>query len=139
LRERLRQADPQEPLIRQLITELDDKRFEVRERAARELKGFGPIVEPALRRVLKGQPSEEVRKRLEEVLAALRPPAGQLPAYQLRGLRALQALEHIGTPAAAQALQALAKQFPQTDIGQEAKAAQERITKRVTKQAADGQ
>lgn len=130
LREHLRSLSLSEPWLKQLIADLDDERFEVRERATLALKGMGPMVEPRLRQVLENGPSAEVRRRVEEILENVRFPEGRRPAEQLRWVRAVQALEYIATAEARQVLQTLADQEAKTQLGQEAKASLDRLMRR---------
>ena len=81
-----------------------------------------------MRDTLAGEPSAEVRRRVEELLRKL---DGPMPSSgQLRDLRSVEVLEHIGTPEAKQVLQTLAKGAPEARLTQEAKASLERLTKR---------
>jgi hypothetical protein len=59
--------------IEQLIAELDDKEFKVREKASRELEQFGDWAAPAIRKALKASPppSLERQRRLQQVLTAI--------------------------------------------------------------------
>jgi hypothetical protein len=121
LRERLRPdrgVDPQR--LRQLLADLDSAEFAVREAASRELGRLGGEVQPALRRALDRKPSPEARRRLNDLLAL---PPGTLRADPevLRGLRAVQALEHIGTAAARRLLEDVAKGNAEARLTQEAK------------------
>jgi RNA polymerase sigma factor (sigma-70 family) len=104
--------------VAQLIADLDSDEFEVREKATKELEKLGELAEPALRQGLKGEPSVEVGKRLERLLAPHRVPTGEV----LRVLRAIWVLEQIGTVEARQLLQKLASgaMAPQTRAAQEA-------------------
>jgi hypothetical protein len=78
-----------------------------------------------LRQALERRPSPETRRRLNDLLAL---PAGRLRGPEvLRALRATQALEYVGTPAARQVLAALAQGSPQARVTQEAKATLERL------------
>jgi hypothetical protein len=113
--------------VQRLLTDLDNERFDKREAAMKELAALGKQVEPALRRVLDGKPSLEVRKRVETLLAAS-PTA--LPVATLRALRAIQILEWIGTPEARQVLQNLSTGAPTARSTYDAKAALERLAKR---------
>jgi RNA polymerase sigma factor (sigma-70 family) len=111
---------------RQLIADLDSSEFAVREAASRELERLGGEAQPLLRKALELRPSPEARKRLNDLLAL---PAGRIRGPEvLRGLRAIQALEYLGTPAARQVLAALAAGSPEARLTQEAKATLERLT-----------
>jgi hypothetical protein len=113
--------------VSQLIADLDNSQFAVREAAAQELAMLGEQVEPNFRRVLARKPSAEVRRRLEALLAAPRP----IPTREtLRALRAIGVLEHIGNPDAQQVLKTVATGAPQARLTQEAKAALERLARK---------
>jgi WD40 repeat protein len=71
LKERLRQAAAREAPYARLIAELDDDRFEVRERASRQLEGDAEKAEFALRLALEGRPSAELRRRVDNLLGKL--------------------------------------------------------------------
>jgi len=62
-------ADPRQ--IKQWLADLDNSEFRVRDHAARELSKLGNTAGPALRQALKGDPSPEVRRRLEALLTQL--------------------------------------------------------------------
>jgi hypothetical protein len=96
-----------------------------REQAIRELERLGELAEPALRKALEGQPSLEVRRRVEGLLQKLDGPV-TLPQH-LRSLRAIEVLEHIGTPAAQQVLAQLAKGATAAHLTREAQAAVARL------------
>jgi WD40 repeat protein len=89
------------------IADLGDNDFEVREQATRRLRDLGARAEPALRKALAGQEDLERRGRLEALLAPLDRKTPD-PAV-LRDLRAVQALEQRGTPAAEAFLEELAR------------------------------
>jgi hypothetical protein len=89
--------DPRKRAVAQLIAQLDDDSFAVRERATRLLIERGPGVRPKLRKVLRGKPSLEVRTRIARVLRRLTDPPPT--ATDLRALRAIAALARIDTPA----------------------------------------
>jgi len=74
------------------------------------LAKFALIIPTDLREALKSTASKEVKQRLEKVLESLNPPFTQ--GAKLRGLRAVEALEHIGTADAKTLLQELAKGAP---------------------------
>src|SRR5262249_32110321 len=58
------------PLAR-LIADLEAKQFAVREKATRELEKLGRLARPALEQALAGQPSAEVRQRVDRLLGKL--------------------------------------------------------------------
>jgi hypothetical protein len=111
------------PLLEQL--EADD--FKARQRATEELEKVGEQAVPALKKALAGKPSLEARKRLEGLLERL---TGQTPAPLLRSLRAVEVLEHLGTPEAKQVLLTLAGGALASALTREAKASLERLTRR---------
>jgi WD40 repeat protein len=131
LKKRLRpveEADLQR--VARLVADLDSKRFAVRENAAHELDRLGESAGPALRKVLDGRPAPEVRRRVEQLLKQLSPPVSS--AALLRGLRAIEVLEHIGTAEARQVLKDLTKGMLATRLTEEAKAALDRLASRST-------
>jgi dipeptidyl aminopeptidase/acylaminoacyl peptidase len=108
LQERLRPALPlDETRIDRLIADLDSDRFEARRRATEELEGLGSVTAGRLRKVLSNNPSLELRSRVERLLARVDSQAWS--AEELRILRALQVLEHAGTPEARRLLETMAK------------------------------
>jgi hypothetical protein len=114
--------------IRGLIKDLESDRFPARRRATRELEKLGELAEPFLRKRLAEQPPLEIRRRVEQLLEK---QAGfvTLPE-QLRAIRALEVLEHIGTPDAQAVLQKLAQGAPEGHFTQDAKASLKRLAKR---------
>jgi WD40 repeat protein len=114
--------------MRQLVADLDSDRFAVRERAEADLEALGEQAGPALRQVLQGHPSLELRQRVQRVLAKLEGPV-TVP-QRLRLLRAVEALESIGTSEARQVLAKLAKGAPEARLTQEAKASLQRVARR---------
>ncbi len=121
-----RSADPKH--LARLIADLDSKEFAVREKAGAELRKFEEFAEPALRRTLQGQPSLELRRRVESLLQRLEGPVTS--AETLRGLRAVEVLEHLGSSEARQALERLAEGAPEARLTQAAKDALDRLAKR---------
>ena len=128
LKEKLQPAKGvDEKRLRQWITDLDADAFETREAASRELIRLGERVEDALRRELKNRPTLEVRRRIENVLSKLEPSPPSLETLQV--LRAIEVLEHIGTPEARRCLEAMGKGAADARETREAKAALRRWTK----------
>ncbi|MBY0528318.1 MAG: sigma-70 family RNA polymerase sigma factor [Gemmataceae bacterium] len=115
--------------IEQLIGELADKQFAVRQKAAEELEKMGELAELALKKTLEGQPGLEVGQRIEKLLEKLVTAKAPHPD-RLRVLRALETLETIGTPEAYEVLESIAKGAPEARPTQDAKAALERRARR---------
>jgi hypothetical protein len=87
---------------------LDSRQFKKREASARELVGLGTVAEPALREALADATSPEVRNRIVELLRGIEEKRPKHPLEELAHLRAIQALERIGTAEARRVLRHLA-------------------------------
>jgi WD40 repeat protein len=130
LRERLRPARALDPRqIPRLIADLGNADADRREAAAAELKRFGARAEPALYAALRDRPALEVRRRLELTIEAI--SEHPIAAEELRAVRAVQALERIGSPAAEEVLQTLAKGAADADATRDARAALARLRSRL--------
>ena len=81
------------------------------------------LAEPALLAALHDKPSVEKRRRVEDLLKRL--DASVSPEL-LRGVRAVEVLESLGTPEARQVLQTLAKGAAEARLTREANAALKR-------------
>jgi dipeptidyl aminopeptidase/acylaminoacyl peptidase len=127
LKERLRPVPSAEPdRVRRWVADLDSDDFKVRDAATRELISLDRQIEPELRKVLEGQPSPEVRRRVETLLRALeQSPSGKLLGW----LRAVRVLERVGTSEAREVLRALAEGSAKARLTQEAKATLERMNR----------
>jgi RNA polymerase sigma factor (sigma-70 family) len=111
---KLRSVPPAEPRrVARLLADLDSDQFEVRERAGKELEQLGDAAEVGLRQALAGEVSVGVRRRVEELLDRLQ----GWPAERLRTVRALEALERIGTPEARAVVAKLARESAGTRTG----------------------
>ncbi len=116
--------------LERLLAELDDRKFSVRERATRELERIAPLVETTLRQALAKKSSLEAKRRLEQILEKM---GTWVPtAAEVRGVRAVEALEHISTAGARQVLDKVANGAAEVGVTQEARAALRRL-----KQGAD--
>jgi hypothetical protein len=115
-------------LVDKLIADLDSDQFVVRQRASQELDKLGDLAESALRKVLEGKPTLEVRRRADDLLRKLeeQPPSGEVA----RDLRALALLEHLGTPEAREVLQMMRKGASGARVTREATAALGRLAER---------
>jgi RNA polymerase sigma factor (sigma-70 family) len=128
LRDRLRPAQPPSAdELRRLLADLDDADFVRREAAGKRLTELGELAEAALRGALAGEPSPEVRRRVEALLAGL--PLVQAPDPR-RHLRAVRLLEGAGSPEARRSLERLAEGAPEARLTREAKASLERLARR---------
>jgi WD40 repeat protein len=119
-------VDPQQ--LQRWIADLDSDSFVVREKARKELEQQGEVAAPALQQALREKPSLEARKQMKRLLAdaTTRVPRGEFLAM----LRALTVLERIGTVAARQTLEKLARGNPLDRRTREAKAALRRLAAR---------
>jgi WD40 repeat protein len=119
--------DPAAGRLRQLVDDLDNELFPVRSEATQELDKLGTVAETALRDVLDGQSSAEMRRRVEELLARIE---CKCSGESLRHLRVVELLERIGTREGRELLQQYAKGAPVARLTREAKASLERLEKR---------
>jgi WD40 repeat protein len=128
MRERMKpeeQIDPEK--IRGWLADLDSAKFTVRQEASASLLKCGDQALPALRKLLASSPTLEVRQRAEALLDRL--TTGALTTEQLRVVRAVEALERMGTPEARGLLRTLADGAPGALPTREAEAALSRLGK----------
>jgi hypothetical protein len=127
--DRLRPAPSKESLgLRRLIADLDNDSFIVRQNAEQALAKLGVRAEGALREAVKENPTLQARKSMEALLEKVE---GHVNAPErLREMRAVEALEHIGTPEAQKVLEKVATGAPEARLTQEAKASLERLANR---------
>jgi hypothetical protein len=112
-----------------LIADLDSDNFQTRQDASRELLQIGLPCKSALEKSLETTKSQEVRKRIKELLADLKKRDAVPSQDELRELRAVEVLEAIGTPPARSILESLTKGAPGARFTDEAGAALERLRK----------
>jgi hypothetical protein len=112
--------------------DLDTNQFAVRESAKQELEKLGEIAAPACRKALEQKPSVEARRRLEALLEKQSREWQNPSSERLRTLRAVEVLEHIGTPEARQVLETLAKGAPEARLTQEAAESLQRLSRRLS-------
>jgi WD40 repeat protein len=124
LRERVRPVEPvPAERVQKLLAALDAADFDEREAAARQLQQLGERAEPALRAALEKNPSAEVKRQLRELLED---PWKVRSPEALRVLRAIEVLDHIGSPEAKALLERLAKGDPLARETQAARTALDR-------------
>jgi hypothetical protein len=127
LRVRLRPARPvAEKTIARLVAQLDSENFDEREKAQKELDGFGDPVRVYLRAALDSAPSPETKRRLETVLQHLDEEV--LSSESLRNVRAVEALERMGTAEARFLAKELAGGAPGARLTREAQSSLARMT-----------
>jgi WD40 repeat protein len=114
--------------LARLIVQLDDRRFQKREQATRELEDLGALAEDALKKALEGEPSLELRRRGEALLARLGRVV--LTPEQARAVRAVEVLERVGGAEARKLLESLANAPGGSRVSQEARLALGRLGKR---------
>ena len=134
LRERVRPFAVESARMAELVRDLDHNAFPVREAATKELAALGELAEPVLRNVLDRQPTLEARRRIEPLLQRIED--GRLPPEQLRQLRAIEVLEHIGNAEARRVLENLAQGAPGFRLTREAWSSLERLGRRRTQDVA---
>jgi hypothetical protein len=130
LGKQLQKPDPDAGRIGRLITDLDDAKFQTREQATKDLEAMAERAAPALRQALAGNPSAEAKRRLDALLDRL--DGGVPSAESIRQMRAVEALELIGTADARRLLDQLAAGQSGTRLAQEAEAAVGRLAKRAS-------
>jgi len=91
--------------IAKWIEDLDAAKFEIREKAARELEKLGSKIEPDLVLARDKYSTLEVRSRIDRLLEKVH----GMPTERLQALRCIEILEQIGTPRARAALKTLAQ------------------------------
>jgi hypothetical protein len=118
-----------EKRLAHLIADLDSDQFAVRASAQKELEKLGEIASPACRRALKHEPRIEVRRRLAALLEKHFAQRWHPSPKTLQALRAVEALEHIGTAEAQDLLGDVANGAHGAQLTQEAKATLQRLSK----------
>src|SRR5262249_26966734 len=111
--------------IAQLIKQLDDEEFDVRESASDELAQIGSAARSALESALKNPPSPEGERRC----APLPAPAGGwgVPPRRPRGTRAVEVLEKIGSAESRRVLKRLLQAKPSAQQEAEIRSALSRL------------
>jgi WD40 repeat protein len=129
LAEKLRPVvDVDAKTLAQLIADLESDQFATREKADSELERIGEPALAACRKALAGRSGAELRRRLETFVDNLATEKRIPSRENLRVLRAIEALERCGTPAARRVLESLAGGFAVARPTQEAKASLARLS-----------
>jgi RNA polymerase sigma factor (sigma-70 family) len=106
------------------ISQLDNDEFAIREKATKQLEEFGVGARFLLDRAQSEKLSEEANRRIDLLLSKI----NQSPDF-IRSIRALEVIEHIGTPVARRILKRLAQGEKQATMTAEASAALERLSR----------
>jgi WD40 repeat protein len=118
--------DPtREKRAHQLMSQLDNKKFAVREKALVELEQMGETTAPLIHKAMQSPNTLEKQLRLQKLLDNFDPPFSS-PAG-LRLWRCLEILESIDTPAARNLLRALARGTEDDPVAREARLALVRL------------
>jgi hypothetical protein len=110
-------------VIEKHIAGLDHDQFRRREIAFKALQELGDVALPAIRDALGKQPSPEVSERLQKLLHA----EVKITVEQRRLLRAIEALERIGTDDALALLTTWSQGAPGALLTREAQSAKQRL------------
>jgi RNA polymerase sigma factor (sigma-70 family) len=113
--------------IRRLVDLLNSPKFAERQKAAADLEKLGDVILPELAKALEGQPSLEVKQRIDVLRKRLTRIAPD--AALVRDLRVLELAELQGGPEARQFLTTVAEGAPGAALTQEAAAALRRMGK----------
>jgi hypothetical protein len=126
LKERLKPAAFDADKARKWVADLASDEFGVRQQATAELRKWGAVAEPVIRKALDADPPPEIeaRKRLQGLLDDL---ARGLSGEELRSVRAVEVLGRLGSPEARDVLKALAAGAPAAPVTAAAQAALDRL------------
>jgi hypothetical protein len=128
-KERLKPFQPiDEAKVKQYIKDLDSQKFADRQKAETELEKLQELAKPSLEAALAAKPPLEVAKRIDGLLLKL--SATLTGGDKLRAIRALEALELIGTPEAVEVLKIVAGGAPEARVTQDAKESIDRLARR---------
>jgi WD40 repeat protein len=111
--------------IRKWMKDLQSERFTLREQAHAELARLEEIAEPYLKKALAEDPPLELRRRAEMLMKAI--TSLQPSVSRLQTVRAIEALELIGTPEARRVLERMAGGAPGAEATLAAQGALERL------------
>lgn len=102
--------------IQQLIRELDDDDFVIRNRAYRELRKLRTIAKPVLLKEMERTTSAEVKYRIQRILAGTENASRFTMEDERRMARLVHVLDMMGGPASRAMLQTIIDEFPSDRI-----------------------
>jgi RNA polymerase sigma factor (sigma-70 family) len=114
--------------VKRWLTDLGSPKFRARAAAEKEIARVGELIEPALRRAREATDDKEVQRRLTALLDNI--ARLETRPEQLRALRAVEVLEHLGSTEACHLLGELTKGAAAARLTQEAKASLKRLARR---------
>jgi hypothetical protein len=128
LRRRIQVVEqPSAEQVERWLNELDHPRFAVRKQATEELEKRIDLVLPAVKKALAAEPALELRKRLLQLLESA--DSVRYSGEALRTLRAIELLERLALPEARALLKTLADGPKEARLTQEARASLERMSR----------
>src|SRR5262249_30186295 len=116
--------------IARWVADLSSNSFDARQKAAEKLEQQGELAVGALERVLAGQPSLDLRQRIDRLLAKV--DNTPLTVEQRQTLRSIRVLARLGTPEARRVLETLADGLEGARVTKEAAAALKRLAVKPT-------
>jgi hypothetical protein len=116
-------VDPK--LVDKLFGELNSEKFKVREKATFELEKLGDLALGELQKRLLQKPTLEMRQRMDKLLLKVLGPVTS--PEMIQQMRAIEALEKMGTPEALDVLVALAQGAPGHRVTEDARDAAKRL------------
>jgi WD40 repeat protein len=120
-------ARPVDTVLADLVSQLDNDDFAVRQRASRRLEQLDEFALPSLAAAAQDSVHPEIAKRASDLLQNLK--SGLLPG-RLAASRAIEVLERLGSPEARKVLQWLAQADPILKTTQEARDSLKRLNNR---------
>jgi hypothetical protein len=126
IRGRLHPVVPVDARVATLIADLRGGSASARKAATQELEGLGDLARPALQEMLDCQSAPELEVVLQRILEKPRAPYS---LEQLRSLRAVEVLEHIGNAQAQDMLKSLSQGARGALVTEEARSSLNRLAK----------
>jgi WD40 repeat protein len=123
----LSRQSPSAAQFRQWLADLDSEQFAIRQKASAVLGNHARLASPLLKQALDRKPSLEMHQRIQALLR--KAESDPFTQEDIRDLRAVEILEHIGSQAALQVLQAVTEAHYDPLVATAAKAASTRLVR----------
>jgi hypothetical protein len=114
--------------LSQCVLDLDNMNFRLREKATADLLGFGDLSESLLEKFIADLPSLEAQRRAEKILNQI--AVDRVSPGRMQQHRAIETLEHIGTPEARDQLEALSRGAAESRVTRDARSSLDRLRRR---------